>query len=494
MKTIKLTLLCLLTVPLAYGQMPNKKTINELITPAESAFHLRFLASDELRGRDTGSHEIDVAARYIAEYFRQSGLQPLPGADEYFQAVSLMETHPPAKGILTMGDKKFNQGQELLVLRGSGVNLDTDLVFANYGLEADLEGLDLQDKILVVKAGSEEAVSPRQFFGLVGTKQQLAKSKGAAAVIELYNSPGIPWPMLLNYLNQPQLGIDDGKEEKAALPYIWLQDSKNELLVSLKEKQVAKASLEVSDLVKKPIPSKNVLGMIEGTDEKLKNEFLLLSAHYDHVGVGPSSDPADSIFNGARDNAVGTAAVLCAARTLGAYPPKRSVIFAAWTAEEKGLLGSAYYAENPLIPLNQTIYNLNIDGAGYNDTTVVTVIGLERTSAQNHIREATETYGLTAISDPAPEQGLFDRSDNVNFAKKGIPAPTYSTGFRSFDDEIMKYYHQVTDEPEGLNFNYLLKYFRSYALAALKIANDERRPSWTVGDKYEVAGKQLYGD
>ena len=487
-------LLSLLVLPAVNGQVPGKKRIDQSITLSESEFHLRFLASDELKGRDTGSSGIDVAARYIAEKFRLYGLTPLPGADDgYFQTVKLQETYPPEKGQLVLGDDRFEQGKELLVLRGSGIKLDTEVVFANYGLEADLEGLDLKDKILVVKAGSAEATNPRQFFGLIGTKQQLAKSMGAAAVVELYNSPAIPWPMLLNYLNQPQLGVDKDEKEQKELPYIWLQDSQNDQLVAFKENKISKASLEISDLVKKPIPARNVLGMIEGTDEKLKNEFLLLSAHYDHVGVGQSSDPNDSIFNGARDNAIGTVAVLSAAKTLAANPPKRSVIFAAWTAEEKGLLGSAYYAENPLVPLDQTIYNLNIDGAGYNDTTVITVIGLERTSAEQHIKEAAQNYGLTAIADPAPEQGLFDRSDNVSFAKKGIPAPTYSTGFTSFDEEIMKYYHQVTDEPEGLHFNYLLSYFRAYVLTASKIANDKKRPFWIEGDKYEVAGKELYG-
>ena len=494
MKTITLMLLSLLALPIVGAQGPDKNSIDQSITLSETESHLRFLASDELRGRDTGSPGIDIAARYVAEQFRRSGLQPLPGANGYFQSVNLMETYPPEKGQLTLGDIRLQQGKELLVLEGSGVNLNADVVFANYGLEADLEGLDLTGKILVVKAGSDEAKDPRMFLGLAKVKQELAKGKGAVALIELYSSPNIPWPMLLNYLNKPQLDIDDGGvEEETKMPYIWVQDSNNEQLVAFKEKSISSASLEISDLVKKPVPSKNVLGMIEGTDPKLKDEFLLLSAHYDHVGVGRSNNPNDTIFNGARDNAIGTVAVMSAAQALGANPPKRSVIFAAWTAEEKGLLGSKYYAENPLVPLNKTIYNLNIDGAGYNDTTVITVIGLERTSADQHIREAAQHYGLTAISDPAPEQGLFDRSDNVSFAKKGIPAPTYSTGFTAFDEEIMKYYHQVTDEPDGLNFNYLLKYFRSYALTATKIANDKNRPFWIEGDKYEEAGKGLYG-
>ena len=491
MKILKPVILLLVFLPVAYGQAQDKSSIDQAITLSQSASHLRFLASDELRGRDTGSPEINIAARYIAESFRQSGLRPLPGADGFFQNMRLVKSYPPKDGQLTLDNTSFQQGKGLLVMRGSGVDLNTEIVFANYGLEADLKDLSLTGKILVVKAGSENEKDPRQFLGLIKTKQELAKAKGAVAVIELYNSPGVPWPMLINFFNQPQLIIDEG--DKDELPYLWLQDVKNEQLVAFKEKKIKKATLVISDLIKKPLPSKNVLGMIEGTDPKLKNEYLLLSAHYDHVGVRQSNNPNDSIFNGARDNAIGTVAVLSAASVLGKKPPSRSVIFAAWTAEEKGLLGSAYYADHPLIPLNQTIYNLNIDGAGYNDTTLITVIGLHRTSAEQHIVEAAQQYGLTALADPAPEQGLFDRSDNVNFARKGIPAPTYSTGFTAFDQEIMKYYHQVADEPDGLNFNYLLKYFRAYTLTAIKIANDKNRPFWVKGDKYEEAGKALYG-
>ncbi len=490
MKILKSILLLLVAMPTAYSQAPDKHSIDQIITLSQSESHLRFLASDELRGRDTGSPEINIAARYIAESFRKSGLKPLPGADGFYQNMNLIKSFPPADGRLTLDEASFQQGKELLVMRGAGVDLNAEIVFANYGLAADLKGLNLKGKILVVKAGSDSERDPRQFLGLIKTKQELAKDKGAVAVVELYNSPNIPWPMLINFFNKPQLIIDEG--DKDELPYLWLQDAKNEQLVAFKEKKIKKASLVISDLIKKPLPSKNVLGMVEGTDAKLKNEYLLLSAHYDHVGVGQSNNPNDSIFNGARDNAIGTVAVLNAASVLGKNPPRRSVIFAAWTAEEKGLLGSAYYADHPLIPLNQTVYNLNIDGAGYNDTTLITVIGLQRTSAEEHIIAAAQQYGLTASPDPAPEQGLFDRSDNVNFARKGIPAPTYSTGFTAFDQEIMKYYHQVSDEPDGLNFNYLLKYFRSYALTATKIANDENRPFWTSGDKYEEAGKKLY--
>ncbi len=236
---------------------------------------------------------------------------------------------------------------------------------------------------------------------------------------------------------------------------------------------------------------KNVVGIVEGTDPELKDEFILYSAHYDHIGVRNTGQP-DSIFNGARDNAVGTVTVLSAAENIAKYPTRRSAIFILWTAEEMGLRGSRYFAENPLIPLQNIVYCFNSDNGGYNDTSIATIVGLGRTTAEADIRQACEAFGLRAIDDPAGEQGLFDRSDNVNFARKGIPAPTFSLGFTAFDEEIMKYYHQVADEPDNLDYEYLEKFFRSYVLACRLIANNPETPFWVENDKYYNAGKALY--
>ncbi|WP_353681468.1 M28 family peptidase [Algoriphagus sp.] len=260
------------------------------------------------------------------------------------------------------------------------------------------------------------------------------------------------------------------------------------------DQSISKADLMISGKTNKNIDGKNVVAWIEGTDPQLKNEYVLLSAHYDHVGVGRPDAEGDSIYNGARDNAVGTVAVMNAARFFAKNPPKRSILLALWTAEEKGLLGSAYFAENPLIPLNQVIFNLNIDNGGYNDTSVITVIGLGRTTGDDQISKAVSEFGLKAIPDPAPEQGLYDRSDNVNFARKGIPAPTFSLGFQAFDDEIQKYYHKPGDHVENFDLDYAIKYWKSYILAAQLIANDSSKPVWVAGDKYEKAGKDLYGN
>lgn len=241
------------------------------------------------------------------------------------------------------------------------------------------------------------------------------------------------------------------------------------------------------------VKSQNVIGVVEGSDPTLRNEYVLLAAHYDHIGVGPASAEGDSIYNGARDNAVGVATVMAAGKYFADHPPKRSVLLALWSAEELGLIGSEYFAENPVVPLNQIIFNLNIDGAGYNDTSKITVVGLERTDAESFFRSSIQAFGLEAIPSPVPEMGLFNRSDNVHFARKGIPAPTFSLGFTAFDEDIQYYYHQPTDESDTIDFDYVTNYTRAYILSAEQIANAAEAPFWISGDEYEDEGVQLYG-
>ena len=191
---------------------------------------------------------------------------------------------------------------------------------------------------------------------------------------------------------------------------------------------------------------------------------------------------------------MGVVALLSAAKALAEQPPRRSVLVLAVTGEELGLLGSQYYAEHPLIPLEKTIFNLNTDGAGYNDVSYVSAIGFGRTHTDDMIEAGANVFGLDVFPNPAPEQGLFDRSDNVSFAAKGVPAICLSPGMTTFDEEIGKYYHQVTDNPETIDFDYLLKYSQAFARIARLVADDTDRPKWVEGDKYEEAGKKLYGE
>jgi hypothetical protein len=462
----------------------------------EPSAHLKFLASDELQGRMTGEHGNNVAARYIATQFQRYGVKPL--TPNYFQPIQFNKRTPPKVLSLTIESRTFSS-DELLLLTGDSVSISAPIVFVGFGMvdstsgRDDYKGIDAKGKIVVARIGTSEEDSPRELFGAFERKQATAKAKGALALIELYRF-GFPFARLKQFFGGGSLSIDDSTETPLSLPHLLLNDNDNDLKNFLQSKKKLAGVLQTDGYKMQKVISNNVVGMIEGTDAKLKEEFVLLSAHYDHIGMKATPNSNDSIYNGARDNAMGTTAVLCAARVFSEAPPKRSLLLLACTGEEVGLLGSRYYAEHPLVPLNKTVFNLNIDGAGYNDTSIVTVIGLERTTAERDILDACKPFGLTAIQDPAPEQNLFDRSDNVSFARKGIPAPTFSPGFRAFDDAINKFYHQVADQAdEQFDFAYFHRFVKAFIHAARRIADNPSSPQWKSGDKYESIGKKLYG-
>ena len=468
--------------------LAQKKDIEKRFDSKAAISQFTYLASDALMGRDPIRPEMKLAFTFIAQELEKAGAKPLPGGNGYYQDIPFNLSSPPTKGTVQLGDFSFSQGQNLLVLDGNSFSGTYEVVEVGFGSVEEFAGKDLKGKIAISNVGAPNKFSPNQLFSEGRAKAKRAKEAGAVALIERFNVPSVPWQLVSGFLNRPQMGMSQG--ETSNLPYLWVEDLKNQLTGT----NLGNATLAVEGKVNRKIDGKNVLAMIEGTDPQLKSEYILLSAHYDHVGVGTPDETGDSIYNGARDNAVGTVAVLNAAQYFAKNPPKRSILFALWTAEEKGLLGSAYYANNPLIPLEKIVYNLNIDNAGYNDTSIITVIGLGRTSADFMINEAVAEFGLTAKADPSPEQGLYDRSDNVNFARKGIPAPSFTLGFTAFDDEINKYYHKAADEVDSFDLNYAQLYWKSYILSVQKIANWAQRPTWVAGDKYEEVSKKLYGN
>ncbi|MCS6989635.1 MAG: M28 family peptidase [Chloroherpetonaceae bacterium] len=462
----------------------------------EPAAHIKFLASDELGGRMTGEHGNDVAARYIASRFLRYGLKPL--APNYLQPVPFIKRSAPNDVALAIGDKTFSN-DETLLLSGEATRVSAPVVYAGFGIvdsatgRDDYKGINAKGKIVVARIGTSEDDSPRELFGAFQRKQEIAKAKGALALVELYRF-GFPLSRLKSLVGRTTLALDDGSETQSSFPHLLLNDDDSQIRAFVESEKKLAGKLETDGYKKQKVISNNVVGTIEGTDARLKDEYVLLSAHYDHIGIQPTPNSDDSIYNGARDNAMGTTALLCAARVFGESPPKRSVIFLACTGEEMGLLGSKFYAEHPLVPLNKVVFNLNVDGAGYNDTSVVTVIGLERSTAEQDLIEACKAFGLEAIQDPAPEQNLFDRSDNVSFAKKGVPALTFSPGFRAFDDAINKYYHQAADQAdEHFDFRYFHRFVKAFIWAARRIADNPNAPRWKAGDKYETASQRLYG-
>ena len=488
----KLALLLTFGCVLTLTAQTEIQKVTETITKSEIEGHIYFLADDVLKGRETASPEIKIAASYLANSLRSYGVKPNPKTGTYYQDVKLKRVSPPKEVTIELNNHVIT---DFVFINAAAMTSSQDAIFLNYGLADDYKGKNLKGKVVIVKAGSPEASDGRAAMGLRRTKQKLAQDHGVTAIIELLNVNDDAWSSMHHNFNGPKLTIDLGETSQSdgeETAYVWALDKGGKMSEQFSTAKKISSKILIGEKQEEAEMCQNVIGVVEGTDATLKNEYIIYSAHYDHVGIGAPDASGDSIYNGARDNAVGTTTVLSMAKNLAKYPTKRSALFILFTGEERGLLGSSYYVENPVLPLNKMVYCFNSDNAGYNDTSLISVIGLTRTSAEKNILSAAEAFGLKAIEDPAKEQGLFDRSDNVNFAKKGIPAPTFSLGFTTFDGDVTKYYHQPGDEADTLDYDYLLKFFNAYVLAGRNIGNDPQTPVWNKGDKYEEVSKGLY--
>jgi hypothetical protein len=472
------------------GQNDAVRNIDRLNTPAQALAPLRFLASDELMGRSTTRPEIHIAARFISELFRSFGLKEMAGTQDYMQSFEIGMISPATSGNLSVGNKTYHIGTDLLQVRGTGLQLTAPVVFAGFGSPTDLASLDVKGKIVVVNMGENDSTKVLAAGRFRDAKQKLLLEKGALALVERYWQSASDWELPRQFYTSQRAQIP----QDALLPVFYVHDTSNELTAAVKSSTTCTINVTGNYLIE--VKAKNVMGWVEGTDPQLKNQFVVLSAHYDHIGVAAEPQMVDgkldSIYNGARDNAIGVTAVINAARYFSLHPAKRSILFIAFTGEEMGLLGSKYFAAHPTIGLEKLVFNLNIDNGGVNDTSLINVIGLGRTSADNDLQKACLAYGLTLKGDPAPELNLFDRSDNVSLAAKGIPAPTYGMGVKQVDESIMRYYHQLGDEVGNIDLAYVVKYMKSYILAAQYIADNPLQPHWEKGDKYEAAWNELY--
>jgi Peptidase family M28 len=474
------------------------KSINKIITYDKVYKDMMFLASDALMGRKTGQPGNQVAAKYIAEQLKQAGVKPVQGMTDYFQSIPFVKYIPARDGKLKINDINFDLSNNMVILDGGPAsNLQSEAIFADYGWvdtlngRDDYQGLDVKGKFVLVQGGLPQGGTPLEVFASMPKKRQIAKSKGALGLIELYGL-GFSWNFFKNYFSKERLEITNGPIASSSMFYCWINPSGEGLVFN--RGGLYQVDLSTSGGSSNNVEAVNVLGVIPGKDKKLKDQYVMLSAHFDHIGVNAGARAGnDTIWNGARDNAWGVVSILAASSVLAKYPPDRSVLIAAVNGEEIGLLGSKFLSDHPVVPWNKVIFDLNTDGAGYSDTTIVAVIGLNRVGVADEINAACLPFGLKTFADPAPEQGLFDRSDNVNFAKLGIPSPTIGSGFTSFNAEISKYYHQAIDNPDNLSYGYLLRFCKAFTLSAINIANKKSAPHWVAGDKYEAAGKKLYG-
>jgi hypothetical protein len=479
---------CLISVALtsARAQLTTNE-VDQVVTKSEASAHLAFLAADEMKGRNAGSNELDIAANYIRTQFRINNIKPAPGTDDYFQMVDLVRYLPPTTAEVIVGKEKFVLPENLLVLGGAASQWSGDFVYVGYGSEAELAKKDIKGKMVLALAGSKDAENINKVYTVSRDKYAMVQKMGAAGLVEILAIPQVPWPALVNFFNNVKWGL----RESESIPFVWV---KAKSLGSLALDETKKIGGKISVMTPAPegVPGKNVAGLIEGTDPVLKNEYVVLTAHYDHVGITKEPNNPDSIFNGARDNATGTVALIETAKFLSKFPPKRSVIVMAVTCEEKGLLGSSWYAKHPLIPLQKTVLNFNCDGVGFNDKTRVTSISLGRTNLDDLLTQAAKSYNFSLGGDPDPREGFYDRSDQVSFAREGVPAIKLQPGLEKMDESIFRYYHRPADEFASLDMDYLTQFFRTFVYAVHLVTNDPRKPAWTAGDKYEEAFRKLY--
>lgn len=481
------------------------------INPEEMQAHMFFLASDSLKGRNTPSPELDTAAAYIARIFRRNGLLPMNGS--YFQPIRLDIVSLGAPNSL----KIAKQGSE------TDFQIKTDftpfemtanhsvtapLVFAGYGITApeyrydDYSGVDVRGKIVVVlRHEPREEDSSSVFMGKAPTdyanvsrKVQIAREHGAVGLFVITDPlnhtslmpRGFPWPSLSKTIPSDALPMTLGVDEKEKIPVVHVGESVINALFgsvdSLRKLQTriddtmtpvsfgikgAEASVRTSTSIKEMMAN-NVVGFLEGSDPAMRNQVVVVGAHYDHVGYKKQhTEGEDYIFNGADDNASGTCAVLGVAAGLGSLPakPKRSILLVAFAGEEKGLYGSLYYTQHPLLPLDSTVAMLNIDMVGRNGRDSLLLIGGEASPDIDSIaRVENARLGFVLVDDILTAGG----SDHMSFQKKNIPSLFFHSGLHPD-------LHKVTDNPDRIDFVKLTQAGRLVFLTAVHIANDTHR-------------------
>jgi hypothetical protein len=509
--------------------------------------HVEFLADDLLEGRATATRGYDLAARYVAAQLALLGLSPAGENGSFFQPVPLLESRL-ASGSLALrgpaGEVALTHRQDFVMgadaLRTES-RVEANVVFAGFGVTAprqgqdDYAGLDVKGRIVAVLSGAPARFpsEERAYHASRMRKAELAAEHGAAGLLTLLTpaeEKRTPWERVLGFAGAPttRWTHPDGQPEGA------LETLKGSALLRVAAAQRLFAASPVAfDAAiadaEKPsfrgvalgvsavlgsrsehtrVTSPNVVGLLQGQDPRLRSTFVVYSAHLDHIGLG-SEESGDRINNGAYDNALGSAVVLEVARVLAGLGtrPRRSVLFLFVTAEERGLLGSDYFAAHPTVPRAGLVADVNVDmPLVLFPIAEVVAFGAENSTLDGPAKAAAASLGLALAPDPMPEETIFVRSDQYSFVRRGVPAVYFAPGMRSADpaqdgprlfrEFIERHYHRPSDDLSlPMDLDAVAVYARANVALGWKIAQDPVAPRWKPGNFFgETFGAKQAGD
>ncbi|HLL14057.1 MAG TPA: M28 family metallopeptidase [Pyrinomonadaceae bacterium] len=509
--------------------------------------HTRTLSSDEYEGRGPGTRGEELTVKYLTEQYQRLGLKPGNPDGTYVQKVPLVGFTGAARASFTSNGKtidlKFPTDYVAVSRRfvpESKVE-NSDVVFVGYGVVApeygwdDYKGVDVKGKTIVMlindpavpDASDPSKLDEKMFKGNAMTyygrwtyKYEIARDKGAAAAIIVHETgpAGYPYEVVSGSWSRENFDVQTPNKnmDRAAVEGWITLDRAMELMTAsgqdfeaLKKAAVtkdfkpvtlnAKANIEVKNTIRE-IDSSNVVAKLEGSDATLKNEYVVYSAHWDHLGRDPNL-PGDQIFNGALDNASGTGAMLeiAEAFTKMTPAPKRSIIFLSVTAEEKGLLGAKHYAANPLYPAAKTLANINIDGVNqWGRTKDITMVGDDNSTLIDLLREAAGTQGRSVKPDPDAAKGFYYRSDHFEFAKVGVPALYVNEGTEYIGKDVnfsrqkrdeyeAKDYHKPSDEIKpDWDLAGAVEDAQLLTLIGYRVAQGDKYPEWKAGSEFKA--------
>jgi hypothetical protein len=507
------------------------------ISAARIREHTRFLGGDLLEGRGVGQRGGDLATEYIATQLALAGALPAGDNGSFFQKVPLVgvETLPGAQLSASAAGKSLDlkwSGEFVGVSpsQKADTRFEGPAVFVGHGITApewkwdDFKGVDVTGKILVLFTSEPPSTDPKFFDGRALTyygrwvyKYEEALRRGARGAIIIHTTPTASngWDVVRNSWARETPYIRLGAGEKSLAFTGWVTEEAGSRLLAMAGRTVGEllAASEKPDFkpidlgiqIRGSIPSKvrdldtrNVAGIIPGSDPKLKDEVVIFSAHWDHLGIGTPVN-GDAIYNGAIDNATGCAVLLELARVWGSLPqkPRRSVLFLSVTAEEGGLKGSEYYGSHPLAPPARTAIALNYDALyPWGRAKDVVLTGAERTTAWAQAQQVARRLELAIAPDSAPEAGFYFRSDHFSFARAGIPAFSigHATefygkpagyGLQAYQEYNSRNYHQPSDEfNASWDFTALEQAAQFGYLLGFDIANQDRLPDWRAGEPF----------